>query len=239
MVGVGGTGTFLLDPLIRYLRVGEEEAPWQLTLIDGDEITEHNLERQLFAAQDVHVNKAAAASRPYRHLGRRILWAPVYIGRGNITEYIHDGDVVFICADNYKVRNLIEEYCSTLDNVVVINGGNEFHTGSCQLWIRYQGESRTPPLSFMHPEIKTEDEDRSELSCQQIAELPGGEQLIMANMMSACWMLNALRLYEVDRGVSNLQWHEVQFDLNTGKTDVCDYTEVYAKWRRKQMEVVA
>ena len=132
-----------------------------------------------------------------------------YLSESNIDRLISDGDYVYICVDNYPVRALIEKYCATLGNVVVINGGNEKDTGSCQ--------DITPKLSFLHPEILAPGENRAEMTCQQIAELPGGEQLIVANMASAMFMLTALISFHQKE---ELVWTEIQFDLGTNRVAI-------------------
>lgn len=220
LIGAGGTGTHLLDPLVRYLtnKDGTDANVWQLGVIDGDVVEEKNLSRQLFSEMDVAVNKANAATVPYQHL-RNVIAIPEYLGVDNIARYLTDGVVVLIAVDNFPVRALIEEHCSTLDNVVVINGGNEHHTGSCQIWIRENGVDVTPRLSFLHPEILQPGENRATMSCAQVAALPGGEQLIATNMASAMWMLSAL--WNV-HNIEVIPWTELQFDIEKGTADASD-----------------
>lgn len=214
LIGSGGTGTHILDPLLRYLTThheGSDPTVWQFGVMDGDAIEAKNLERQLFDPTQILMNKAAAAVKPHQHMGN-VLAITEYLGPHNIAQYFSDGIVVFIAVDNFKVRALIEQFCLTLPNSIVINGGNEKSTGSCQIWIRRDGENQTPPLSFLHPELATEDGDRSEMSCEEIAKLPGGEQIIAVNAFSAIMMLTALVNVHQDK----VAWTETQFDLFSG-----------------------
>jgi len=220
VIGVGGTGTYLIPGLARYLRTfhgGSDSEVWQLGLLDGDEIEEKNMDRQVFAADALLMNKAIAAAREYQHFGSCVIPIPEYLGKHNIEQYITDGTIVLIAADNFPVRALLEDHCAKLQNATIINGGNEKDSGSCQIYVRRGGVDLTPPISFLHPEIRQPGPDRSEMSCVQIAELPGGEQLITANMMSATWMLCALMM--VNSHVADLNnetlrfWTELQFDL--------------------------
>lgn len=222
MIGAGGTGSHLLDPCLRYLRSfhgGTDPGVWQFGIMDGDSLEEHNLDRQIFGADQVKMNKAQAAAA--RSMLPNVAAIPEYLGRHNIPLFIDDGTVILIAADNFPVRSLIEQYCSSLANTVVINGGNELATGSCQIWVRKDGENLTPPLSFLHPEINAPGEDRAEMTCEQIAKLPGGEQLIAVNAMSSVMMLTALIKYH--RGQTD--WTEVQFNILSGESFAMDQRE--------------
>jgi len=224
LVGCGGTGTFLLEPLVRYLltHYRKSDKRWELFVMDGDHVEEKNLDRQLFDEAAVTANKAAAATDKFEALNH-VYAVPEYLGKDNIAENITDGSIVLIGVDNFPVRALIEAHCKTLNNVVVINGGNEVSTGSCQLWIRENGENITPVLSFLHPEVLKPGEDRSTMTCAQIAELDGGEQLITANMLSALWILSAVMQWHKAQGSDgivkeNIKWTELQFDLDKGES---------------------
>ena len=218
LIGAGGTGSALFPFIIRYLETysrgtGEEH---RITVIDGKEVAASKLERQLFFGRFAGSNKAEALVEQYDADPNVVVAVPTYLGENNISG-IREHDVVLIAADNFPVRARIEAHCKTLDNVTVINGGNEMVDGSLQLWIRRNGEDVTPPLSQGHPEILTDDHrDPAALSCDQIAELPGGEQTLIANMMSATAMLNGLRrvhAWEANPEAAPAQ--EVFFDLDT------------------------
>ena len=219
MIGSGGTGTHLLAPLLAYLQNKHGEN-WEMVIIDGDSVEVHNLERQLFHPAMVTMNKAEAAILPYKHL-KNLSAMPIFVGAANIADVIQDGDTVLICVDNFPVRSTIESYCNTLPNVVVINGGNEKDTGSCQIWERKGGKNTTPALSYNHPEINKPGLDRSVMTCEEAAKIPGGEQLIVTNMMSANYML--LAIMNVEKGEIN--WTELQFDLTVSKSYPIDYRE--------------
>ncbi|MGA7272969.1 MAG: ThiF family adenylyltransferase [Acidimicrobiia bacterium] len=219
-IGAGGTGSFLFPALARYLETYKNAGggEYTITLIDGKEVAASKLERQLFFGRHVGDNKAQALAEQYETDPKVIIAVPEYLGPKNISG-LHNGDVILIAADNFPVRARIEKHCLKLDNVTVINGGNEMIDGSLQTWIRRDGSNITPPLSQGHPEILRKDkDDPAALSCQQIAELPGGQQTIIANMMSATAMLNAVRLlhdWETTSSPEEPPSEEVFFDLNT------------------------
>jgi len=224
LIGSGGTGSHALPVLIPYLTTfhgGVDREVWVLGVMDGDTVEEKNLERQLFEPAMVTMNKAEAATLPYRY-ATNVISIPHYLGADNIDKYIYDGVTIFIAVDNFPVRALIEDKVKTLENAVVINAGNEFDTGSCQVWIRKNGQDLTPPISFMHPEIRRSGAaNRADMTCQEVAQLPGGEQLIVTNMASAMYMTLALMMVNGDSGIN---WTELQFDLakpaNTYSTDL-------------------
>jgi hypothetical protein len=228
LVGAGGTGSLLFPPLMRYLPTHHGDDPFIVAIIDGDNVEASNLTRQMFTGNYVDENKATALARLYgSEATTRAI--PEFLGEDNLERRIRDGNTVMICADNFDVRRRIEKRALELENCTVINGGNETTEGSLQIFVRRGGVNVTPPLSWRHPEIlRPSPYDPSVLSCAQRAELPGGGQTIIANMMSATHILNALtRLHAweanpdlVDEipGLNRapLAWHELHFDLETG-----------------------
>jgi len=237
MVGAGGTGTHLLRPLYTYLAAHHTGEEWMLYIADGDVVEEKNLLRQLFPPGTVTMNKAEAA---VLSLGKpqNVKAISEYISEENAARFIKDDDTIFICADNFTVRARIEQIARTLDNVTVINGGNEKWDGSVQLWIREKGADVTPRIGYLHPEIAVQvGEDRAEMTCVQAAQLPGGEQTIIANATSANWMLTALwRRHTNGHVLSKKQnpgpqtWTEVQFDALHGTVEHIDQ-RMSAHWR--------
>lgn len=233
MIGAGGTASYLINPALRYLSVhygGTNPDVWQFGVIDGDSIEEKNLERQQFDPESIAVNKARALVGQFPHM-ENVLAIPEYLGRQNIAQFLDDGVIVLICVDNFKVRKLIQDWCMSLDNATIINGGNEKSTGSCQIFIRRDGKNVTPPITFLHPEFDQDDGDRAEMSCQEIAELPGGEQLLATNMASGMWMLMGL----IKLHSEQVTWTELQFDLLTGWTDAVDWRDSQG-WQDEEPE---
>jgi hypothetical protein len=227
MVGAGGTGSHLLPALLTYLRNwhGNRLEQYQVVVADGDIFEEKNLARQLFAEGLVTINKADAMVT--MHPGHPLIAVSRYIGKADVETMIQDGDCVLICADNFSVRRLIVDHAKTLDNVVVVNAGNEEMTGSVQLWVRENGENVTPPITYGHPEIVfREEHDRAAMDCMAVAALPGGEQHILANMTAATFMLTAVTRWHrrdfVTHTGHGAGWTELQFDLPAGLVEHLD-----------------
>jgi len=219
LIGAGGTGTILLPALERYLDNyhRHRKETYELAVIDGDTVSQDNLIRQFFAPGQVADNKAQAI---VVQLGSPDHLKPVpnYIGKKNIEQLVRDKDTILIAVDNYPVRAHLQAHALTLDNINIINGGNEEIDGSCQLFIRNEGRNITPPITHCHPEITVKGDDRAKMNCQQIAALPGGGQTLRANMMSATQMLNMLSfLHAWEEDHATPIEHEIHFDLRSMK----------------------
>lgn len=224
MVGAGGTGSHILPTLLPYLKAyhankGDE---YQVVIADGDLFETKNLARQIFQENLTGVNKAEAMVEMYK--GHPIIAIPRFIGKDDIEKMIQDGDIVLICADNFSVRHTIAMHVKDLPNVVVINGGNERDDGSVQLHVREGGENKTPSILYGHAEIAfIAADDRAAMTCAVAAQLPGGEQTILANNTSAAYMMQALARYH--SGAWKTGWTELNFDTVTGEVIRTDMRE--------------
>jgi molybdopterin/thiamine biosynthesis adenylyltransferase len=217
MVGAGGTASHLIHPLIAYLSSGED---FIIHLYDADKVEPRNLSRQLFYANEVGQHKSRAlAMRFDPHVAAHT----EFIGPDNIEKSIIENDTVLICADNMFVRRLINDRAKTLDNILVINGGNEKFSASVQVFARQNGTNTTPSLDFFSPEFDIDDgPDRSTLSCAQLAELPGGEQTVVANNTAAAFMLQALARADEDVYTQEMQWTKATCDIMAGTVQTSD-----------------
>jgi hypothetical protein len=217
LIGAGGTGAAIFAPLLRLLANHHQSDTFRLYVHDGKTLDASKLDRQLFSQSAVGQNKAEAIARQYETNPEVVIAVPHYLGADHMSG-IETDSTILIAADNWRVRQYIEAHVSTLRDATVINGGNELYDGSVQLWLRRKGRNVTPPMSQGHPEILELDEDMTELSCQQIAELPSGGQTMLANLASALAMLNALRIswdYDAAPRKTKLDWNEAYFDLST------------------------
>lgn len=231
LVGAGGTGSLLYPPLLRYLGAyhRNRDENFVVAVIDGDHVEAKNLERQMFAGNLIDENKAEALVAQYGGQESRAL--AEYLSDENLERRIHERDTVLIAADNYDVRRRIEAHARTLSDITVINGGNERSDGTLQLYLRRDGEDVTPRLSFQHGEILTPSpHDPTTLDCLTRAQLPGGEQTIIANFASASWMLAGLAAVHAYEQGQPLDWHELNFDLVTGRARSVDWRGIDG-WR--------
>ena len=157
-------------------------------LVDGDEYEPKNYERQEFSQMG---NKAEvkATELEIKFPEIRVDSYDAYINETNTAEVIKEGDVVFLCVDNHKSRNIISNYCKQLQDVTLISGGNDFTDGNVQIYVRRGGKDLTPDLAAYHPEIANPaDKLPDELSCEQLAN--ADPQLYFVNLGVAtlmCW----------------------------------------------------
>lgn len=110
VVGCGGLGGYVINCLARF-GIG------RLTLIDGDDFAESNINRQLFAtAQSIGKNKAVACMDMLVSAGvhSAIAARPVMLSRENAEELIAGHDVVMDCLDNIQSRRLLADVCGRL-----------------------------------------------------------------------------------------------------------------------------
>jgi molybdopterin/thiamine biosynthesis adenylyltransferase len=196
VVGCGGIGTALLDPLCRYLNYHPEyrDERVEVTFIDGDEYEERNRERQAFGEIG---NKAEVTAKDYQEKfpNLSITARPEYISQDNIITMIRDGDIVFGCVDNHSTRKLISDHCEELDNVVLVSGGNDYDDGNVQIHIKVDGQDLTLPIANdYHPEVQEpEDENPADTMDREggcDVQVQSEPQLVLANNYVATGMLN-------------------------------------------------
>lgn len=207
IIGLGGVGGIVARYGAMFLAPLAREQNARLVLIDGDSFEPSNATRMFFSDCG---NKAAvtlADLRPrFAESGLALTAVEEYVRPGNLKRLIHPGDIVLLCVDNHATRKLVSDFCGTLDDVVLISGGNDgigedasgkFHHGTyanCQVYIRRDGIDCSPSLARYHVEIdEPHDELPSEQSC--IDALVSVPQLLLANLAAGSSILNALWLY--------------------------------------------
>ena len=191
LIGCGGIGSQLLDPLCRYLAHRPEPRPL-LVLIDGDAFEVSNLNRQACTPSDLGTNKAEALVRVARNAGIACQAIGERVDETNVGVIVREGDIVLLAVDNHRTRALVDRHVACLDNATLISGGNDETDGNVQLVRRRDGWSVDGHLVEIHPEIgeAAEGEEQREPGCQALAaERP---QLLVTNLMVASAMLNAL-----------------------------------------------
>jgi molybdopterin/thiamine biosynthesis adenylyltransferase len=194
VIGCGGIGTWLLDPLCMFLNFDSPKT--EITLIDGDVFEEKNRRRQKFSNGG---NKAQAKAAELLELypDLYISAEPDYITSNNVVRHLRNDDTVFLCVDNHATRKLVGGRCEELDNVVLISGGNELHDGNVQVHIREQKKNLTLPIvNKHHPEIiNPDDHNPGEAHFGCGALVAATPQLVFMNNAIATMMCNAYYAY--------------------------------------------
>ncbi len=170
IVGLGGIGSHLLLPLMQYINF-EEKVFDEVWFVDGDTYESKNERRQHVVKNNE--NKAFAQMEHYRDMFPTLIVMHVdkYINADNIGKVVADGDVVLLCVDNNKTRKLFEDHFETVDNLTVINGGNELVDGNVMITQKVNKEFTSRKFSEIHPELlNPTDRSPEDMSCSELEE---------------------------------------------------------------------
>ena len=215
VVGAGGIGSYLIEPLSRYLSYCKDSC--EITVIDGDLYEDKNLQRQKFSLSQKGESKSKATVNQYKDEFEKIHFKhkSEYLTEDNIISLIREDDVIFLCVDNHATRKLVSDRCDQLKNVALISGGNDYTDGHVICYIRKDGKNLTKSLTELDSKIANpEDKNPAEVNearegCQQIVE--SQPQLLFMNLAIASMMLNCYRKFELDE----IKFHQVYVDINT------------------------
>lgn len=220
VIGIGGVGTALMHHLGRYLNYKGEAC--RVTLIDGDDFENKNATRQSFKTLG---NKAKVKAAEWAAEYEKVAFRSVseFVTPENIDTLIEEDDIVIAGVDNHKTRKLLSDHCGILDDVILISGGNEMTDGNVQVYIRQGGKNIKSPLTKYHREIRNPaDKNPGELTCEERAQLPGGQQILVTNM-GVAWVL-FFNYWLIDEGKLD-RVGEHFFDIVEGKMQLIDRKE--------------
>jgi len=185
IVGLGGIGSALSEFLGRFLN-HSSEFTGTITLIDGKEYSEKNSTRQFFSRfGNKAQSKSTELSAKFKKL--KVVDYSSYITSNNIHDVIKNGDMVFVCVDNHTTRKLVSEYADTLQDVIIISGGNDWIDGNVQIYSKKGGKKTHPSLLDYHPEIEVPtDKSPDAMSCEELEK--SEPQLFFTNVTAALLM---------------------------------------------------
>lgn len=237
VIGCGGTGSILTPQLVRFLR--SKNFGGVLIFADGDSYSETNSDRQLFNLSKIGMNKAEyqanAVMSQLPDIPFDLEFLPEYLSKDDIANMITDKTIVINCADNAAIRKYVEDVvCSmSIPNVAHICCGNELRNGQVQISIVKNSNMITPSIFNRSPNFNNENDDRSKMDCEQIANLPSGGQIIATNMMAASIALSFVVQLFSDNIIHNYGQHiptsTIYFDiftLNFDEMDKYDFTQL-------------
>jgi len=172
IIGCGGVGSAIV-PSFCLLR-----NPGEVTLIDGDTIERKNLNRQMFDAGQIGLNKARALAGRY---GCHFL--PEWFARDKIRHYRTDWLICLV--DNHRTRLETLEVCDD-NGCQAIFAANEMHSAEAYYYRRaWKGTARDPRVYY--PEINSDrsgDPRAAAIGCTgEVQET--NRQLVSANLMAA------------------------------------------------------
>jgi hypothetical protein len=240
VIGAGGIGSHLAEPLARMLEWSSEDQH-ALIIVDGDYYEPKNKQRQSFSQLG---NKAEVLAADVQPKFEKTIIAPMprwvveevsskEIDPEDIDEYgnpnaakiaasslIQEGDVVYAVVDNYAARKIVFEAAANVDDVDVFAAGNDEDLfGSVYHYRRVDGQDITRnPVDFKEEYSNPPDRNPGELSCQERAEIEGGTQLIAINFCVAAMLLGRTQATIIEDRDHNesVEQTELYFDLREG-----------------------
>lgn len=198
IVGCGGTGYYLIEPLAKYLAIRHPGC--LLYLIDGDDVEEANVERA-FTADQVNQKKSDVLQEKFAQPNIDILSVPHFVKPGKLWRQHHEnswygeGLTLFSAVDNRKTRKFLQDKCSELNDVTYVDGGNGApYDANVLMYVRRGGKDLTPPVHHIYPIIAHDDGTDffpGEENCNQRRERTPQVGLVndhLASMMTWLWL---------------------------------------------------
>lgn len=180
IIGAGGVTSYMLPAL-------KNSFDLTATIIDGDKLEKHNLDRQLFRNNAVGQYKAVALLKQYNFRKNEGHAVREYFSEDMLnTEYkifFADADVYICAVDNHPARKAVLAAAKKYNKPVVVCA-NEYHTSQAFYYdpsMEYDFPMIDPIARY--PEIAT-DKSGSPISCQGLA-LESEPQLAIANQLAA------------------------------------------------------
>jgi len=208
VVGCGGTGGYLSEPLARLLHY-HPNAIAAITFCDGDTFEEDNRSRQNMEPNDVGRNKAEIAELDVRNILENKVKTDCiqdFLADERLRSWLLDaGDcpMVIAAVDNDATRKMICEELETakafLNSFFFLTPGNDAGEGERPaevkgqvLWWGYsEGEDFGTNPAKLYPNIVNPDTP-APVRGQCSANAPSQPQLLAANFLAAAYTLNTI-----------------------------------------------
>lgn len=187
IIGAGGVTSWMLPPFLRTFCLTDDDTLNKMVIQDGDILEERNLDRQLFDAKFIGLNKAQALAKKYGI--KQVI--PHYLSTPeNICNTL-----LLVCVDNHIARRHALDMCDSNHTNACIMAMNEYFDAQALIYCREWKDTIKDPR-IKYPEILT-DESANPVSCQGEAQI-SSPQLCLANLMSAMLMLKLIYMWYVE-----------------------------------------
>ena len=199
VVGCGGTGTYFLKEICRFL--SGSDLVREIHVFDGDIVEKKNLSRQCFDESDIGINKAVVMGEVLSsafHLPV-IAHDRYLLDAHDLDEFMYSKNystetipVVIGCVDNHGARLIMEDFFYNESNktCILFDSGNEYATGEISYAYKRNGKVISPARSYYFPEIKNGDvRNRDEISCEELNAVE--PQHFVTNMMAGQLLCSA------------------------------------------------
>lgn len=239
VIGVGGIGSHVVEPLSRLLAY-HPEGTRNVVLIDGDTFEEKNRIRQLFPARFVDTNKAEAMAAVIEESLFPVQFVAEYVDTDKFSAILkesglskEDNFLVITSVDNDATRKAI---CDCLEkdeyqNFAHISPGNGEFAGQVVVDAKQNGKRLTTNPVERYPQFKYPDDAIPGTGCQ--TEAPSTPQLITANAFAALGVLTTVYSMLSDKP----WWELVQFDSEVIKMKPLGSSVSFSTENREEKEV--
>lgn len=218
IVGVGGTGSHLIGPLVQLME-HHPDGCTNIVVIDGDSYEDKNADRQVFASDQLGKNKAVATVERLKHPALQAVAA--YVDEASFTKVLaahvpdcDDNILVITSVDNHATRKAIIDSLDNAkyQNFFLVSPGNQFSTGQITTYIKQNGVVVGVHPYQVYSDLKNPDDfiPGTVAGCEVL--LRSTPQLILANMAAAWSVLSNVYLLLEDKGWFN----EIHFDCVRG-----------------------
>ena len=222
LVGVGGTGSFVLPELALLSKTLEQlgRKPLNVHVFDHDKVETHNVGRQKFFDADVGLYKAEVLTQRVN----RAMGTNFHFYNKKFDSYAKGTfNIVITCVDKLAIRKKINKHLKTQigrptyhGTYYWIDAGNSRDYGQVILGSYIRNPKSTarsphiipdlPNIIALHPDIK---EDKNEPSCSMRASL--NQQSFMINKLTGVYVMEMLSSLLLD---FNILQSQVYFSLN-------------------------
>lgn len=185
IIGAGGVGSWLAHSLAKLIE------PDAITIVDGDELEEKNLDRQLFSDVDIGKGKAKALAQRLKcgFIGSYYALGVISMGKR---------DIILCCVDNHPGRLEVIKSCDMM-KCFAIFGSNETLSAEAFCYKTDWRDTEMDPRIY-YPEIvtvKDNDPRRIAIGCTGEAQKEN-RQLVSANFMAAALMQQLYVLWQME-----------------------------------------
>lgn len=201
VIGAGGTGSFFLKELARFIDNSEKKDSIKVMVVDGDRVEKKNLKRQAYFADSIDCYKAQSmVSAINETFDVDFFYNNEYILESSQIAKCFDTlgncqrcktsivPVIIGCVDNHRARQECEAYFRTQSDIIYYDAANEFSDGEIVYTTKGGGRQVGKLRSEYFPEVANKDVPNVvEISCSErnIVE----PQHIVTNMMAANLLL--------------------------------------------------
>lgn len=198
VIGSGGTGSILLSMLAQMdhnLRaLSEGESYLDLTVVDGDTVSQFNIGRQAFYTGDVGQYKSEVLVKRFNQFsGTQWSYSTSFATPSDVETF--KADLVITCVDSAKFRyELGKHFSDKFNNTVWIDCGNDQNSGQIILGnLGKNNKDKIPNIFDLYGETLASIEDRPEDSCSHYQSLNsqdfGVNHTVAINASNLLWRL--------------------------------------------------